>query len=811
MRTRVRSLLAAAAMVAGGLSVAGAGAAAGATAPGIITTLAGGPGSGTALSVSQGPTGVSPGPGGSVYVTDTSATVRRLSRATGPEKVVAGVAAFGFTGDGGPATAADLKVGNGSYLGSAVPDHNGNLIIADSSNDRLRAVAAGNGTFYGVHMLRGHIYTIAGNGTAGFAGDGGPARAAEFHSAGKIAIDKAGNIVFPDVVNNRVRVAAVKTGNFYGKHMTAGDIYTVAGNGAEDGPLGDGGPASKAELFNPAAVAIDHAGNLVIADIFDNRVRVVAVKTGSFYGKHMTAGDIYTVAGNGVNKHSGDGGPATAAGVNEPIAVAVDKAGNVAIAGRPDWRVRMVATKTGTDFGKHMARGHIYTVAGTSRFGYFGNGGPATKAGLNEPQDVHADAAGNLLIADNGNNRVRVLAVRNGTFYGVSMKRAHLYTIAGNGRRSDSGDGGPVLAAELATPEATAVGGSGDVAIVDTGDNRVRLAAHTSGTRYGQKMVAGRIYTVAGNGKSGFRGDDGPATSARFSTPQGVALDHAGNIVIADTSNARVRVVAATSGTFYSRAMTAGHIYTIAGDGSGSYTGNGGRATSAGLPTPAGIAVDAAGNVLVTQEESSAVRVIAAASGTFYGQAMAAGDIYVIAGRGVIGAAGDGGLATSAELNFPLAVVTDPAGNVMISDSLNNKVRMVAESTATFYGRAMVAGDIYTIAGTGRQGFSGDGGPAAGAELFEPWGLAFDQSGNLLVADSGNGRVRMVAATTGASYGAARTAGDIYTIAGSSTRSYSGDGGPATAATLLPYGLAVDPGGEVVFVDHASNRIRGFR
>jgi DNA-binding beta-propeller fold protein YncE len=147
----------------------------------------------------------------------------------------------------------------------------------------------------------------------------------------------------------------------------------------------------------------------------------------------------------------------------------------------------------------------------------------------------------------------------------------------------------------------------------------------------------------------------------------------------------------------------------------------------------------------------------------------------------------------------------------MISDSLNNKVRMVAESTATFYGRAMVAGDIYTIAGTGRQGFSGDGGPAAGAELFEPWGLAFDQSGNLLVADSGNGRVRMVAATTGASYGAARTAGDIYTIAGSSTRSYSGDGGPATAATLLPYGLAVDPGGEVVFVDHASNRIRGFR
>jgi NHL repeat-containing protein len=809
MRAPVRALIAGslAAGLAGGLPVTGVSAAPGAPTPGLIATRVGGPGGGPALSVSQGPTRVSPGPGDSVYVADTTATVRQFSRAAGMEKVIAGVAAFGFSGDGGLAAAAGLKMGNGSYLGSAAPDRNGNLIIADSSNDRLRAVAARNGTFYGLHMLRGHIYTIVGNGTAGFSGDGGPARDAEFHWAGKIAIDPAGNIVFPDTGNNRVRVAAEQTGTFYGKHMTAGDIYTVAGSDP-GGPLGNGGPATKAELNFPGAVAIDHAGNLVIADTFDNRVRVVAAKTGLFYGKHMTAGDIYLIAGNGKNAYSGDGGPASAASLIAPIAVAVDKAGNVAITGRPDSRLRMVAVRSGRFFGKRMVRGHIYRVAGTSRHGYFGNGGPAAKAGLNQPEDVAADATGNLLIADTGNNRVRVLAVKNGTFYGVAMKAAHLYTIAGNGKRTGSGDGHSSLLAQLARPQGTAVSGNGGIVIAETGGNRVRLAAAASGTLYGRKMTAGRIYTIAGDGKHGFGGDGGLATSATLQSPEGVALDHSGNLVIADTNNFRVRVVAAKTGTFYGRKMTAGRIYTIAGDGSGNYTGNGGPATSAGLTFPFGVAVDAAGNVLVTQEDHAAVRVIAATSGTFYGQAMTATHIYAVAGDGNDGYAGDGGPATAAELSAPIAVVADPAGNVVISDSENNRVRVVAESAGTFYGRAMMAGDIYTIAGNGGRGYSGDGGPAATAEIFEPWGLAFDRAGNLLLSDSGNERVQMIAAATGSSYGAPRTAGDIYTIAGNGQRGFSGDGGAATSASMEPLGLAAGPGGEVVINDGFSNRIR---
>jgi hypothetical protein len=505
---------------------------------------------------------------------------------------------------------------------------------------------------------------------------------------------------------------------------------------------------------------------------------------------------------------SGDGGLATAAGLGRPGAVAVDKAGNVAIADPQDPRLQIVAGKTGTFFGKHMLRGHIYTIAGTGTPGFLGDGGRATKAELNQPGDVAADTTGNLLIADTGNNRVRVVAARNGTFYGVAMKAAHLYTIAGNGNRSDSGDGRSALQAEMFAPEATAVSSNGNVLIAESRGNRVRLAAATSGTFYGQKMVAGRIYTVAGNGRPGIGSDGGLATSTQVWGPDGVAQDHSGNIIVADTGSTRVRVVAAKAGTFYGQAMVTGHIYTIAGDGTDGYTGDGGPATSAEVSIPVGVAVDAAGNVLVTQEENGAVRLIATTPGTFYGQAMVAGDIYTIAGDGDPGYSGDGGPATAAQLNAPVAVAADPAGNVVISDNGNDRVRVTAASTGTFYGQAMVAGDIYTVAGNGKHGFGGDGGPAGSAKISGPWGVTIDQAGNLLLADTGNARVRLVAAATGTFYGAPRTTGDIFTIAGTGAFGFSGDGGPATSASVGALGLATGPGGEVVISDGTSNRIR---
>ena len=323
-------------------------------------------------------------------------------------------------------------------------------------------------------------------------------------------------------------------------------MYTVAGQAAvcTGGYSGDGGLASSAQLNFPSGVAVDGSGNLVIADAANNRVRVVAENSGTFYGVAMTAGDIYTVAGNGTGDYSGDGGPATSAELFDPAGVAVDGSGNLVIADALNWRVRVVADSTGTFYGIAMTAGDIYTVAGNGTGGQSGDGGPATSAELNYPQGVAVDSSGNLVIADADNNRVRVVADSTGTFYGVAMTAGDIYTVAGIGTGGSSGDGGPATSAELNYPSGVAVDGSGNLVIADTDNNRVLVVAENSGTFYGVAMTAGDIYTVAGNGTGGYSGDGGPATSAQLAGPAGVAVDGSGNLVIADAFNNRIRVVA---------------------------------------------------------------------------------------------------------------------------------------------------------------------------------------------------------------------------------------------------------------------------
>jgi hypothetical protein len=226
--------------------------------------------------------------------------------------------------------------------------------------------------------------------------------------------------------------------------------------------------------------------------------------------------------------------------------------------------------------------------------------------------------------------------------------------------------------------------------------------------------------------------------------PTGIAADAAGNVVIADANNNRVRVVAAATGTFYGQAMTAGDIYTIAGNGNYGYSGDGGPATKAELNHPVGVAVDAAGNVAIADEYNDRIQLVAAATGTFYGQAMTAGDIYTIAGNDYYGYSGDGGPATSAAMRQPEGLAVGAAGNLLIADTSNYRVRVVAAATGTFYGQPMTAGDIYTIAGNGTAGFSGDGGPASNAELSSPTDVAINNAGTLLIADANNYRIRAV-------------------------------------------------------------------
>ncbi|HEX4059650.1 MAG TPA: hypothetical protein VHY58_01400 [Streptosporangiaceae bacterium] len=341
----------------------------------------------------------------------------------------------------------------------------------------------------------------------------------------------------------------------------------------------------------------------------------------------------------------------------------------------------MVPASSGTYFGQPMTAGHIYTVAGDGSFGLSGNGGLATRAELAGVGGVAVDAAGNLVIADSLNSRVRVVAASSGTFYGQPMTTGHIYTVAGGGQRRASGV--PAKRAYLPAPDGLAIDGSGNLVIAEHDGCDVAVVAQSNGTFYGQAMTTGNLYIVAGNGScSPYGGDGGPALDAAF-VPTGLAVDGHGNLIIDDTEDARIRVVAASPGTFYGQPMTAGDIYTVAGDGTDGFSGDGGPGTAAEIDTDSsnflcgGVAVDAAGNLLIADTFNYRVRVVAASSGTFYEQPMTAGDIYTVAGGGGANGRGDGGPATSAGFANPVFVAVNPAGDLLISDRNDARVRMV--------------------------------------------------------------------------------------------------------------------------------------
>jgi len=782
---------------------------------GTITTVAGGPAFGPApgTSIGQSPSEVTTYAtlAGVAYIyvaDDTQHVVRRVAAAGSAEQVVAGDGAGDYAGDGGPATSAGLDGPE-----SVAVDHAGDLFIGED-DDRVRFVPASSGTFFGQAMSAGDIYTIAGNGVAGFSGDGGPASSAEIDNraffggpAGGVAVDAAGDLAIADSQNNRVRFVPIGSGAFFGKAMTGGDIYTIAGDGSESFS-GDKGPATSAALFLPAGVGFDQGGDLAIADTQHERVRFVPANNGTFFEQSMSADDIYTIAGDGKFGFNGDGLGATSAELSLPLGVALDVHGNLAIADADNSRVRFVPAAGGPSFGQAMFPSHIYTIAGNGEFGFKGDGVLATTTDLAGPQGVAFDGQGDLAIADAQNERMRFVPEKSGTFYGQAMSANDIYTVAGNGSTSYSGDGGPAVGSEISPPAGVAVNQHGDIAIADFSNCRIRFVPATSGTFFGQTMSAGDIYTIAGDGGCGYSGDGIAATSAEINEMGGIALDHGGDLLIADRFNNRIRFVPSTSGTFFGQAMSADDIYTIAGDGTHGFLGDDGPASSAELNQPGSVAVDQQGDLAIADAENNRIRFVPATSGTFFGQAMSADDIYTIAGDGTAGFSGDGGPASSAELHAPYGLAFDAQGDAVIGDSSNDRIRVVAATSGTFFGQAMSADDIYTIAGDGTAGFAGDGGSPTSAELDFPSGVAVDQHGDVVIADEANNRVRFIPASPGAFFGTPLSTGDIYTIAGDGVRGLSGDGGPAVSAELAePDAVALDGLGDVLIGD-ANSRVR---
>jgi NHL repeat len=669
----------------------------------------------------QDPYGIAVDFNGNVFIADEyNHIIREVNASTGIITTIAGTpqtACSGACGDGGAATSAKLYYPTGVAI-----DKNGNLFIADQYNGRIRMVSCATVTSTGgtctpnsAEPTAGDIYTVAGNstGVGVYNGDGIAATSANLYYPIGVAVDTAGNIYIADTDDELIRRVACGTGISSctaPSGETTGDIYTLAGTGESNGHAGtagytaDGVAATTSELNEPQTVAIDNAGNLYIGDQNNQRVREVSCVTTTSSGGTCTAstsqtiGDIYTVAGDASASYNGDNKLATTAQLYYPIGVAVDSAGDLFIGDYDDDRIREVpcdvTTLTCTPPTGDTAQ-FMYTIAGTGSTTFFGNNVPATGADLYYPTGAASDSSGNIYISDRANCVVRV----------VNAGTGDISTFAGTGTCGYSGDGGAATSAELNNPYGLAVDSSNNVYIADTNNCLIRVVS------------SGTITTFAGHSPSlacGYMGDGGAATSAELYYPDAVAADSHGNVYIADQYNYVVRKV------------TGGTISTFAGNHTYGYAGDGGPAASAEFTYILGVATDAMGNVYIADQYNHRIRKV-----------NTSGIVSTYAGNGAAGYQSDGGLAVQTSLYYPIGVAVDGAGDVIIGDYDNQRVRLVDQS-----------GIIHTIAGTGVAGFKGNDVLATLAELYQPWGIGVDPSGNLYEADYQNWLIRKINALT---------------------------------------------------------------
>ncbi|HUM04522.1 MAG TPA: hypothetical protein VLT90_03615 [Terriglobales bacterium] len=628
------------------------------------------------------PTALATDTKGNLYIADSiNCLIRRVNR-NGVISRFAGTGICGFSGDGGSAKGAMLSASTGIAF-----DTRGNLLIADPRNCRIRSISPA-----------GIISTIAGNGVLGYSGDGGQATQASLAYPSDVSVDPSGNVYIAEPYNNVIR-----------KIDTTGIIQTVAGNHSF-GFSGDGGPATSAQLGSPYKVLPDNAGNFYIAEHANWRVRKVDA-----------SGIITTYAGNGMGFISGSGGPATTATIGSPNALLI-RAGKLYIGTEANvWAVDQVSQII-----------TIVTGDTTGAAGYYGDGYSAVAAALRFVGGLGSDAAGSLLIADSGNNRIR------------KIDTGQIITTAVGGYL---GDEGSAKKASTGVYLAYQIGGqisfdsAGNYYYADTTYNRVRKVS-----------TAGIIMTVAGTGLSGYSGDGGPALSASLWFPTSVAVDGSGDIFIADTGNKAIRKIDPTgtmttislgfsiepqgltcdiAGNLYATDRSNSVVWKITPSNSATivagvphqsgYNGDGIPATQALLGTPTAVKLDRVGNLYIADWANNRIRKVDTS-----------GIISTIAGIGISGFAGDGGPAISARLSFPTDIAVDAKGKVYIADMFNHRIRIVDPT-----------GTINTYAGTGVSDYNGNSLAATATNVF-PAAITTDAKGVVYFSDQGSFRIRKI-------------------------------------------------------------------
>lgn len=653
------------------------------------------------------PTGVAIDAAGNLYIADRNNHRVRKVAVSGEIITLAGTGTAGYSGDNGFAVQAQLQSPGGVAVAA-----DGSVYIADTGNHVIRKVDA-----------NGVISTIAGTGSSGRGDDKLQAIQSALNGPMAVAVGPAGLVYFSDTDNQRIR-----------KIAKDGTVSTIAGVGWS-GFDGDGGPAIKAKLKNPKAIAVDAQGNVYITDSGNSRVR-----------KIDTAGNISTIAGSTNVTYSGDGAHAQRAALDNPQGVAVDSEGRIFISDSFNHRIRMID-----------AEGIIHTIAGSGFIGLGsggdgGDGGIATTARLFNPYHLAVSVTGVLYVADSQNSRIRRLSPDYPSAYRIeTYAGANSTGLTGGGY---SGDDGPAVRAHMKALSDLALDSEGNLYIADTGNHRIRKVD-----------TKGVISTVAGRGIQGYDGDGGPALQAMLKRPAAVAVDRNGLLYIADTDNQRIRKIDAR-----------GVISSIAGSGETGFAGDNGQAVNAKFNKPQGIAVDGAGNLYIADSGNHRIRKVDAN-----------GLISTIAGSGVQGFSGDGGAATAARLNEPSALVVDDAGTVYFADRRNYRIRKISN------------GKISTVAGTGQPRYSLDQQSPLSTALFNPIGLAMDRAGNLYVSEYQADRVRRISPE-----------GVVVTVAGNGSKGFMGDGGEPTAALLdSPRGLAINATGSQIFIaDSLNHRVR---